>query len=83
MCRNARSFIAASPLPNQKVLLELLIIILLSEWHVGMTADWKTDEQDLESRQNQELSFLHIVQTGPGAHPASYPMDTGAPFPCK
>jgi hypothetical protein len=23
------------------------------------------------------FSLLHNVQTGPGAHPASYPMDTG------
>jgi hypothetical protein len=24
---------------------------------------------------------LHIVQTGSGAHPASYPVDTGGSFP--
>jgi hypothetical protein len=28
----------------------------------------------------QELS-LHVVQIGPGAHPASYPMGTGGSFP--
>jgi hypothetical protein len=26
----------------------------------------------------QEFSLLHIVQNGSGAHPASYPMGTGA-----
>jgi hypothetical protein len=25
--------------------------------------------------------FLHIVETGSGAHPASYPMGTGGSFP--
>jgi hypothetical protein len=25
-------------------------------------------------------NFLHVVQTGPGAHPASYPMGTGGSF---
>jgi hypothetical protein len=28
--------------------------------------------------QSQEFSFLHVVQTGSGVHPASYPMGTGA-----
>jgi hypothetical protein len=29
----------------------------------------------------QDFSPLHVVQTGSGAHPASYPMGTGGPFP--
>jgi hypothetical protein len=29
----------------------------------------------------QEFSLLHIVQTGSGAHPASYPMGSGGSFP--
>jgi hypothetical protein len=28
-----------------------------------------------------DFSLLHSVQTGSGAHPASYPMRTGVPFP--
>jgi hypothetical protein len=28
-------------------------------------------------QQGQDLSPLHVVQTGPGAHPASYPTSTG------
>jgi hypothetical protein len=27
------------------------------------------------------ISLLHVVQTGFGVHPASYPMDTGGSFP--
>jgi hypothetical protein len=28
-----------------------------------------------------QFSLLHVIQTGSGAHPASYPMDTGGSFP--
>jgi hypothetical protein len=34
-----------------------------------------------ESQSYQEFSFLHVVQTGFGVHPASYLMDTGGSFP--
>jgi hypothetical protein len=37
--------------------------------------------QSSESRLGQEFSFLHIVQTDSGAHPASYTMGTGGSFP--
>jgi hypothetical protein len=33
---------------------------------------------EFESRYCQEFSLLHIVQTGCGAHPASYQMGSGA-----
>jgi hypothetical protein len=36
---------------------------------------------EFESRKGQELSLLHVVQTGSGAHPASYSMGTGGSFP--
>jgi hypothetical protein len=29
----------------------------------------------------RELSLLHVVQTGSGVHPTSYPMGTGGSFP--
>jgi hypothetical protein len=29
----------------------------------------------------RDFSLLHSVQTGTAAHPASYPMDTGGPYP--
>jgi hypothetical protein len=40
-----------------------------------------TEESELGSRWGQELSFLYVVQTGSGAHPAFYPMGTGGTFP--
>jgi hypothetical protein len=39
------------------------------------------DDQEFESRYVQECSLLHSVQTGSGAHPASYPMVTVGYFP--
>jgi hypothetical protein len=33
-----------------------------------------------DSRQGQDISLLYSVQTGSGAHPASYTMDTGGFF---
>jgi hypothetical protein len=38
------------------------------------TGDWL----EFESRYVKEFSLLYVVQTGPGAHPASYPMGIGA-----
>jgi hypothetical protein len=34
----------------------------------------------LDSRNEKEFSVLHHIQTGPGAHPTSYPMGTGGFF---
>jgi hypothetical protein len=36
---------------------------------------------EFESREGQEFSLLHVVQTGSRTHPASYPMGTGDSFP--
>jgi hypothetical protein len=30
---------------------------------------------------SQQFSLLHVVQTGSGVHPTSYPMGTGGSFP--
>jgi hypothetical protein len=32
---------------------------------------------EFESQWGQELSLPHIIQTGSGAHPTSYPVGTG------
>jgi hypothetical protein len=40
-----------------------------------------TEGSELESRQSQEFSLLHVVQTDPAVHPASYPMGTWGFFP--
>jgi hypothetical protein len=36
---------------------------------------------EFESRKGQEFPLLHVVQTGSGAHPASYTMGNGALCP--
>jgi hypothetical protein len=41
---------------------------------------WTTEGSEFESRQGQELSFLHVVQTGSRVHPAYYLMGTGGSF---
>jgi hypothetical protein len=42
---------------------------------------WTTEGLEFESRYGKEFSFLHVVQTGSGANPASYQMGTGGLFP--
>jgi hypothetical protein len=34
-------------------------------------------KNEFESRWGQEILLLHVVQTGSGVHPTSYPMGTG------
>jgi hypothetical protein len=36
---------------------------------------------EFEYRWGQEFSVLHVIQTGSGAHPASYQMGIGDSFP--
>jgi hypothetical protein len=45
---------------------------------VGIVTGWTAEWSEFESRWNQEFSLLLMVQTGSGAHPASYTMGTGA-----
>jgi hypothetical protein len=40
----------------------------------------RTGWPGFNSRQGQDFSLLHNVQTGSGAHPASYPMGAGGSF---
>jgi hypothetical protein len=68
--------------------LESLLLLLLSLSRAGiaqsiqlMPTGWKTEGSELESREGQEFSLLHIVQTGLGIHPASYPRSTRCSFP--
>jgi hypothetical protein len=46
---------------------------------VGIVIGYGLDDSDRSSI--QEFLFLYVVQTGSGAHPASYPMGTGAVSP--
>jgi hypothetical protein len=45
---------------------------------VGIATGYRLDEWglDFESQWGQEFSVLHVVQTGSGVHPTSYPMGT-------
>jgi hypothetical protein len=43
-------------------------------------ASRRAGRPELDSRQEQDVSLLHIVQTASGAHPASCPMSTGGSF---
>jgi hypothetical protein len=42
---------------------------------------WTAEGSQFESREGLECSLLHIVQTGSGAHPTSYPLGTRGSFP--
>jgi hypothetical protein len=50
---------------------------------VGIATGYGLDDRGVGVRVpvGSEYSLLHIVQTGSGAHPASYPMGTGGSFP--
>jgi hypothetical protein len=49
---------------------------------VSIATGYRLDDgSEFESRQGQEFSLLQVVQTSPGAHPASYPMIPGALSP--
>jgi hypothetical protein len=37
----------------------------------------RQSDRGFESQYRQEFSLLHVVHTGSGAHPATYPMGTG------
>jgi hypothetical protein len=41
----------------------------------------RAERPGFDSWHGQEISLLHRVQTGSGAHPASYPMGIGGSFP--
>jgi hypothetical protein len=45
------------------------------------TADYGLDGRGSILGGERNFSVLHSVKTGPGAHPASYPMCIGVPFP--
>jgi hypothetical protein len=46
---------------------------------VGIVTGYMVDDRGVRIlvRVGSRISLLHVVQTGSGAHPASYPMDTG------
>jgi hypothetical protein len=50
---------------------------------VGKATGYGLDDRGVEVRVplGSKFSLLHVVQTGTGAYPASYPMGTGGSFP--
>jgi hypothetical protein len=42
---------------------------------------WTTEGSEFESWWDQEFSLLHVVQSGSGVHPTSYPIGTGGSLP--
>jgi hypothetical protein len=50
---------------------------------VGMAIDYGLDDRLVGVRipVRSKMFFLHVVHTGSGAHPVSYPMGTGVSFP--
>jgi hypothetical protein len=87
-CRNLKSYISwfvliCVHLPYAHIFCTLLITHRGSpDSAVGIATGYELDDRrsEFESRYGQEFSLLHVVQTGSGAHPASYPMGTGGSF---
>jgi hypothetical protein len=48
---------------------------------VGTATDYGLDDRGSNPAEAGNFSLRHHVQTGSGAHPASYPMCTGGSFP--
>jgi hypothetical protein len=46
-----------------------------------MATGWTTEGSEFGSLYCKEFSLLHVVDTGSGVHPTSYPIDTGGSFP--
>jgi hypothetical protein len=64
------------------VMMVAIIIIIIIGAGIAQSVQrlatgWTTEGSEFESRWGQEFSLLHVVQTGSGVHPTSYPMGTG------
>jgi hypothetical protein len=75
-------YVEGAKLLNKFVLQILLHYICFSRSRdsvVGIATSygWKTKSSEFEFRYGQEFSLLHVVQTGCGFHPTSYPVGTG------
>jgi hypothetical protein len=85
-----RKYISTQEMEGAYTSMKLVSIYQTVRYHnrsrdsiVGMATGmgWMREGSEFESHYSQEFSFLHVVQTGSGAHPASYPMGTGGSFP--
>jgi hypothetical protein len=61
----------------------LIIIIISRNSAVGITTGYGMVDRGVEVRvpMGNEFALLHVVRTGSGVHPTSYPMGTGGSFP--
>jgi hypothetical protein len=53
--------------------------IVRSIWRLA--TGWTIEGTEFESRNGQEFSLLHVVQTSSGVRPTSYPMGAGGSSP--
>jgi hypothetical protein len=60
--------------PTKRTLLDASILQKNMKYFKG----WTTEGSEFNSWYSQEFSLPHVVQTGSGAHPVSYPMGRGS-----
>jgi hypothetical protein len=65
---------------------EFMLLVDCNTWEssVNIVTGYRLDVRGVAVRVpvgSRMFSSIHIVQTGSGAHPASYPMVTGGSFP--
>jgi hypothetical protein len=48
---------------------------------VRLATGWTIEGSKFESRQGQEFSLFHVIKTGPGAQPFTYPKGIGGTIP--
>jgi hypothetical protein len=74
--------IGHSPFLSQ-ILHSLVVIIWSRDSSVGTATGYGLNDRGVGVRVpvGQEFSLLHVVQTGSGVHPTSYPMGTRGSFP--
>jgi hypothetical protein len=65
---------------SQEGLSSMKLVINTKNAGIGQSV-WMTKGWEFESRQCQEFSLPHFVQTDSGAHTASYTMGNGGLFP--
>jgi hypothetical protein len=59
-----------------------MVRIVIRDIVVGIATSYWLDSEgsEFESRWDEEFLLFHVVQTGSGAHPTSYPVGTGGSF---
>jgi hypothetical protein len=70
-------FCLQSSFLNLTCIFEIIIIVVIAQSVWQQAVGWTTR---FNSWQGQDFSVLHSVQTGSGAHPASYPMGSRFDF---